>query len=90
MEHPLDLFLAAIAALLLHPKEAQAKNAPFYVELPRARAKEKEYLLLALLAVFICVMLVVCCLIDPKITYLSLILSKIAALASVTDSPPSP
>lgn len=77
----LIFLLAAVAALLLHPKGAQAKNAPLSKELPRTTAKGRDHLFLGLLAVLICVILLICYLIDPKTTYLSLILSKIGALA---------
>lgn len=77
----LIFILAAVVALLLHPKRSQAKNTPISEELPQEGVKEKEHLFLGLLAVFICVILVICYLIDPKTTYLSLSLSKIGALA---------
>jgi chromate transporter len=73
--------LAAVAALLLHPKGSQAKNAPVAAGLRQEGGTEKEHRFLGLLAAFICVVLGVCYLIDPKITYLSLSLSKIGALA---------
>ena len=71
---------AAIAGLLLRLKKPQTKAAP------SGRAslevvKGKEYLVVALLAVFICLALVLSYIVDPKITALSLNLSKIGALA---------
>ena len=72
--------LAALAGLLLHPKIPQAKTVPAG-GVPLEVAKEKEYLIVVLLAAFICVALVLSYLIDPRITALSLSLSKIGALA---------
>jgi chromate transporter len=71
---------AAIAGLLLRLKKPQTKAAP------SGRAslevvKGKEYLVVALLAAFICLALALSYLVDPKITALSLNLSKIGALA---------
>jgi chromate transporter len=71
---------AAIAGLLLRLKKPQTKAAP------SGRAslevvKGKEYLVVALLAAFICLALAFSYLVDPKITALSLNLSKIGALA---------
>jgi chromate transporter len=72
--------LAAIAGLLLRPKKPQTKAAP-----PGAVSsqtpKERESLIIVLLAAIICVVLVLSYLIDPNITALSLSLSKIGALA---------
>jgi chromate transporter len=73
--------LAAVAALLLQPKGSQAKNAPVDAGLRQEGGMEKEHRFLCLLAAFICVVFGVCYLIDSKITYLSLSLSKIGALA---------
>jgi len=72
--------LAAIAGLLLRPKKPQTKAAP-PGGATQEMVKEKEYPILALLAAFICVVLVLSYLIDPNITALSLSLSKIGALA---------
>ena len=72
---------AAVAALLIHPKGSQTKNAPAVEELRQEGTKERELFFLGLLAAFIGVVLGICYLIDPKITYLSLSLSKIGALA---------
>lgn len=72
--------LAAVAGLLLRPKKPQTKVAPSEGS-PVKVAKEKEYLLVALLAALICVLLLFSYLIDPRITNLSLGLSKIGALA---------
>ncbi len=71
---------AAIAGLLLRPKEPQTKAAP-----PGAATqevvKEKEHLVVLLLAAFVCVVLALSYLVDPNIAALSLSLSKIGALA---------
>jgi chromate transporter len=72
--------LAAIASLLLRPKIPPAKAAPTG-GVPLKVTKEKEYLILVLLAAFICLALVFSYFLDPKITALSLSLSKIGALA---------
>jgi chromate transporter len=72
--------LAAVAGLLLHPKKPQTKGAPSGGA-PLKVAKEKEYLIIVLLAAFICLALALSYLVDPKITSLSLNLSKIGALA---------
>ena len=72
--------LAAIAGLLLRPKKPQTKAAPSGGA-PLQVVKEKEYLIVVLLAAIICVVLVLSYLIDPNITALSLSLSKIGALA---------
>jgi chromate transporter len=77
----LIFLLAAIAALLLHPKGSQTKNVPISEGLRWKGVKEREHLFLGLLAIFICMILVISYLIDPKVTYLSLTLSKIGALA---------
>jgi chromate transporter len=71
---------AAIAGLLLRPKRPQTKAAPSG-KAPLEVVKGIEYLVIALLAAFICLALVLCYLVDPKITILSLNLSKIGALA---------
>jgi chromate transporter len=72
--------LAAIAGLLLRPKAPQAKGVSSggtVLEVP----KERQYLIVVLLAAFVCVVLALSYLVDPKITALSLSLSKIGALA---------
>jgi len=71
---------AAVAGLLLRPKKPQTKAVPSGGT-PLEVVKEKEYLVLVLLAAFICVVLVFSYFIDPKITDLFLSLSKIGALA---------
>ena len=72
--------LAAVAGLLLRPKKPQTKAVPSGGT-PLEVVKEKEYLIVVLLAAFICVVLVFSYFIDPKITDLFLSLSKIGALA---------
>ena len=71
---------AAAAGLLLRLKIAPAKAGPS-VGAPSQGAKEKDHLIVVLLAAFICVLLLFSYLIDPRITTLSLGLSKIGALA---------
>jgi chromate transporter len=71
---------AAVAGLLLRLKKPQTKAAaPGKASLQVV--KGKEYLVVALLAAFICLALALSYLVDPKITTLSLNLSKIGALA---------
>ena len=71
--------LAAVAGFVLRPKTPPTKPAsPGSAPL---EGKGKEYLVVVLLAAFICVALALSYLADPKITSLSLNLSKIGALA---------
>jgi chromate transporter len=71
--------LAAVAGFVLRPKTPPTKPAsPGSAPL---EGKGKEYLVVVLLAAFICVALALSYLVDPKITSLSLNLSKIGALA---------
>jgi len=72
--------LAALAGFLLRPEKPQAKAA-LPGGAPLEMVKEKEYLIVILLAAFICLLLVVSYHLDPKIAVLSLGLSKIGALA---------
>ncbi len=72
--------LAAIAGLLLRPKIPPMKAGPSG-EAPPDTAKDKEYLVIGLLAAFICLLFGVSYFLDPRITALSLSLSKIGALA---------
>ena len=71
---------AAIAGLLLRPKMPPMKANPSG-EVPPGAAKNREYLAIGLLAGFVCLLFVVSYLLDPRITTLSLGLSKIGALA---------
>jgi chromate transporter len=71
---------AAIAGLLLRPKVPPMKGGP-PGKAPMEGGKEKEYLIVVLLAAFVCLLFVVSYLLDPRITALSLGLSKIGALA---------
>jgi chromate transporter len=71
---------AAVAGLLLRPKTPTMKAGPSGMA-PMETRKEKEYLIVVLLAAFICVLLLFSYLVDPRITNLSLGLSKIGALA---------
>ena len=71
---------SALAGLLLRPKIPQAKAAPGGGP-PLPSGRGKEYLIVVLLAVFICMVLVLSYLVDPRTTGLSLSLSKIGALA---------
>jgi chromate transporter len=70
---------AAVAGFVLRPKTPPTKPAsPGSAPL---EGKGKEYLVVVLLAAFICLALGLSYLVDPKITSLSLNLSKIGALA---------
>ena len=71
---------AAVAGLLLRPKGTQTKAATAG-GIRSERAEKKEYLIIILLAGLICLLFVLSYVIDPKITDLSLSLSKIGALA---------
>jgi chromate transporter len=71
---------AAVAGLLLRLKKPQTKATP-PGKASLEVVKGKEYLIVALLAAFICLALTLSYLVDPKITTLSLNLSKIGALA---------
>ena len=71
---------AAVAGLLLRPKVPAMKAGP-PGKAPVEGGKEKEYVLVILLAALVCVVLVLSYLLDPRITTLSLNLAKIGALA---------
>ncbi len=71
--------LAAVAGFVLRPKIPQTKAAASGG--PSLDVKKKEYLIIAPLAAVICLALIVSYVVDPKITDLSLNLSKIGALA---------
>jgi len=71
--------LAAVVGFVLRPKIPQTKAAASGG--PSLDIKKKEYLIIALLAAVICLALIVSYVVDPKITDLSLNLSKIGALA---------
>ena len=71
--------LAAVAGFVLRPKTPPTKPAsPGSAPL---EGRGKEYLVIVLLAALICVALILSYFVDPKITSLSLNLSKIGALA---------
>jgi len=74
---------AALAGFILRPKTPPTKAVAFG-NAPKVHffaAKRREYLIVAILAVLICLVLALSFLVDPKITSLSLNLSKIGALA---------
>jgi chromate transporter len=71
---------AAFAGLLLRLKRPQTKAVPSG-KASLEVVKEKGYLVIGLLAAFICLALALSYLVNPKITALSLNLSKIGALA---------
>ena len=70
---------AAVTSFVLRPKIPLTKAAASGG--PSLNVKKKEYLIIALLAAVICLALIVSYVVDPKITDLSLNLSKIGALA---------
>ena len=70
--------LAAVAGFLLRPEGPPTKAMPAS---PSLEVKKKDYPIVIALAAFICVVLLLSYLIDPKLTDLSLGLSKIGALA---------
>ncbi len=72
--------LAAAAGLVLRPKKAETKAAPSG-RTSLEKGKERQFLVLALLAGIICLLFLLSYLLNPKITALSLNLSKIGALA---------
>jgi chromate transporter len=76
----LIFILAAGAALLLHPKGSKLKP-PSHEELNSTTKKGKDYLILGPLIILVYLGLVLCYVINPQLTYLSLTLSKIGALA---------
>ena len=75
----LIFLLAAVAGFVLRPKTPPAK--PASAGLPLSETNQREYLVVALLAAFICLLFVFSYLLNPEITALSLGLSKIGALA---------
>jgi len=77
----LVFILAAGAALLLRPKINLPKAASSSEKPEQEKKKGKDYLLLGLLAGLILAGLLITYVLDPGLTYLCLILSKIGALA---------
>jgi chromate transporter len=77
----LIFILAGVVALLLRPKERKLESQSYGEGLKLSAMKGGDYRILGLSAIFICVGLGLCYVINPQLTYLSLILSKIGALA---------
>jgi chromate transporter len=77
----LVFLFAALAALLLRPKINQPKAASPSEKPEQEKKKGKDHLLLGLLAGLILAGLLITYVLDPRLTYLCLILSKIGALA---------
>ena len=77
----LIFILAAVASLLLRPKEGKLESPSSAEGLKLTAKKGGDYRILGLLAIFICVGLALCYVTNPQLTYLSLTLSKIGALA---------
>ncbi len=77
----LVFLFAALAALLLRPRINQPKMTSSSEKPDQEKKKGKDRLLLALLAALILAGLLITYALDPRLTYLCLILSKIGALA---------
>jgi len=77
----LVFILAALAALLLRPKGTKTKSPSHHEDLKLTTKNGKDYLILGGLIILVCLGLIFAYVINPKITHLSLILSKIGALA---------
>ena len=77
----LIFILAGVFALLLRPKERKLESPSYGQGLNLTAKKGRDYLILGILAIFICVGVALCYVINPQLTYLSLTLSKIGALA---------
>lgn len=77
----LIFILAAGVALLLHPKGSKIEP-PSCHEEPKLTTKKGEgYFILGMLIILVYLGLVLCYVINPQLTYISLTLSKIGALA---------
>jgi chromate transporter len=77
----LVFILAALAALLLRPKGNKTESPSHHEDLKFTTKNRKDYLILGGLIILVYIGLVLCYLINPQLTYLSLTLSKIGALA---------
>jgi chromate transporter len=73
--------LAGVAALFLRPKGKNTESPFHHEDLKFTTKNRKDYLILGGLIILIYFGLVLCYLINPQLTYLSLTLSKIGALA---------
>ena len=77
----LVFLFAALAALLLRPRISQPKATSSSEKPEEEKKRGKDHLLLGLLASLILAGLLITYILDPRLTYLCLILSKIGALA---------
>jgi chromate transporter len=77
----LIFILAGVFALLLRPKERKLESPSYGQGLNLTAREGRDYLILGILAIFICAGVALCYVINPQLTYLSLTLSKIGALA---------
>jgi len=77
----LIFILAAFAALFLHPKGNKTESPSHHEDLKFTTKNRKDYLILGPLIILVYLGLVLCYVINPQLTYLSLTLSKIGALA---------
>jgi chromate transporter len=73
--------LAAVAGLLLHPRQSETKKNPSPEGVPRDAGEIRGRFILISLVVFIAVILVICYFVDPRLPTLFVSLSKIGALA---------
>jgi chromate transporter len=73
--------LAGVAALFLRPKGKKIEPSSHQGESKLTTQKGGDYRILGMLAILICAGLALCYVINPQLTYLSLTLSKIGALA---------
>ena len=77
----LIFILAALTALLLRPKISQPKAAPPLEKPEQGKTRGRDHYLLGSLVGVILIALLIFYFMDPRLTYLYLILSKIGALA---------
>jgi len=73
--------LAGVAALFLRPKGKKTESPSHHEDLKFTTKYRKDYLILGGLIILVYLGFVLCYLINPQLTYLSLTLSKIGALA---------
>jgi chromate transporter len=73
--------LAAVAGLLLHPRQSETKKNPSPQGVPRDTGEIRGWLILVSVVVFIGLILLICYFVDPRLPTLFVSLSKIGALA---------
>ena len=77
----LIFLLAGVGSLLLHPKVKELESPSPHEELKLTKKKGEDYFIIGMLIILVYLGLILCHLINPQLTYLSLTLSKIGALA---------